>query len=122
MTRFSIAILFVIASFAANAQTLDLDFGSASTGDVPAWLTETGDNITLDGKEYPVYKNNKCGYAIHLRGKYFVYVSDTDGIGETEYNGKTYKVFETCKGSKFIFVKGAKGLYAKYAKKSKSDS
>jgi hypothetical protein len=107
-----------LVSFAATAQQESASFTFAQTsqqGDVPSWLTDTGQTLTVLGSEYPVFKNAKCGYAVRLRGKYFVYVQDLNGSGETLPDGTP--IYTTCKGTPYIFVMGASGPYAKYGQR-----
>lgn len=114
-----VALLFALcatASFSQESTSFSFATEEAENDSaIPAWLTATGETLTINGEEYPVYANNKCGYAVHLRGKYFVYMADLEGTGETTDAGQT--VYQTCKGTPYIFVQGSNGIYAKYGRR-----
>ena len=116
--RISILFLFTVLflSFVQNidAQTfasVTANIAQADTSAVPAWLAPLpGKSLTINGKDYDLYQNTggSGGYAVRLRGKYFVYFVRQNSDGS----------FVTSKGKTFNFALSAsKGtLYAKYNK------
>lgn len=130
MRNLLVIVAFLFLSVAATGQTFNFEPTSQAAGatyeppteEVLAewwWLNETGQTFDPgDGAERNVYSNNKNGKpVVHLRGKYFVYLSSLESPGTVSYKGKDYPAYPASKpGSYVIFIEGSNGLWGKPVK------
>jgi hypothetical protein len=78
------------------------------------WLTPT--NQTLDpgdGVERMVLLNNGGGYAVHMRGKYFVYIQSLESPGTWKVGENDYPAYPAKAGKYIVFIPGQDGLWGK---------